>query len=175
LKPINYVGSGCQDEGNIKYRTIEEFLPLIKKAIAHKDVDRIIIDSFTAYISELERTYVKLHNGFQIWTTYVQHLHDLFMVLKEETYAHAKLVYLYGHYLPSKDKKDSDAEKFTLVKGKEFYRMIESQFNTVLTIEDFRFVADNSNPYDSTRIRRSLSPYESKGNSLKDLEETLLN
>ena len=60
-----------------------------------------------------------------------------------------------------------------VVKGNAHYRLVESHFNTVVTIEDFKFKADNHAAYDSTRIKRSLSPYESKENSLAELEVDL--
>ena len=164
-------GENPTDSGNVKFRTIEEYLPLIKKAIAHEEVDRIVLDSFTAYVDTLERTYTKLHNGFTIWVEFSKHLYDLFAVLKNETYTHAKYVYILGHYVPSKDAKERDGERFTKVAGSKHYRMVEANFNTVLTIEDFKFVADNEDQFSSTRIKRSLNPYESKENSLAELEE----
>ena len=51
--------------------------------------------------------------------------------------------------------------------------MVESHFNTVLTIDDHKLIADNDNAYDSTRINKALSPYESEANSLAELEATL--
>ena len=45
--------------------------------------------------------------------------------------------------------------------------------NTVLTIDEFKFVADNTDSLDSTRIKRSLSPFETKENNLQELEELL--
>lgn len=161
------------DEGNVIYKTIDEVLPYFRKAIASDKIDRIIIDTFTAFVAELERHYVTVSNGFSIWNSYNQQLHDFFRTIKEETYAHGKFVYVLGHYKPSKDKKDSDAEKFMVVKGTAHYRLVESHFNTVVTIEQFKFMADNTAEYDSTRIKRSLSPYESKENSLEELEQAL--
>jgi hypothetical protein len=161
------------DEGNILYKTIEEILPYFRKAIASDKIDRIVLDTFTAYVAELERHYVTVSNGFTSWVNYSQHLHDFFRTVKEETYAHGKFVYVIGHYRPSKDRKDPDAEKFMVVKGNAHFRLVESHFNTVLTIEDFKFKADNTDSFDSTRIKRSLNPYESNENSLAELELTL--
>jgi hypothetical protein len=161
------------DEGNVIYKTVEEIVPYFRKAVASEKIDRIIIDTFTAYVAELERHYVTVSNGFTVWNSYNQQLHDFFRTIKEETYAHGKLVYVLGHYKPSRDKKDSDAEKFMVVKGNAHFRLVESHFNTVVTIEQFKFMADNTAEYDSTRIKRSLSPYESKENSLAELEEAL--
>jgi hypothetical protein len=172
LKPIDST-KAYKDEGNIIYKSIEEVLPYFSKAMASSKIDRVVIDTFTAYVAEAERYYVTVSNGFTVWNQYNQILHDLFRVIKEETYVHGKFVYLLGHYKPSKDKKDADAEKFMVVKGNAHFRMCESHFNTVLTIEDFKFMADNSATYDSTRIKRSLSPFESKENSLAELEELL--
>ena len=161
------------DHDNVIYKTIEEILPYFRKAVASDKIDRIIIDTFTAFVAELERHYVTVSNGYTVWNSYNQQLHDFFRTIKEETYAHGKLIYVLGHYKPSKDKKDSDAEKFMVVKGNAHYRLVESHFNTVVTIEQFKFIADNTAEYDSTRIKRSLSPYESKENSLVELEEDL--
>ena len=166
-------GENPTDSGNVKFRTIEEYLPLIKKAIAHEEVDRIVLDSFTAYVDTLERTYTKLHNGFTIWVEFSKHLYDLFAVLKNETYTHGKFVYVLGHYTQSKNPKEKDGERFTKVAGSKHYRMVEANFNTVVTIEDFKFIADNEDAFSSTRIKRSLSPYESKQNDLGELESDL--
>ncbi len=172
LKPIDST-SKFKDEGNVIYKTIEEILPYFSKAMASDKIDRIVIDTFTAYVAEAERHFVTVSNGFTVWNQYNQILHDLFRTLKEEAYTHGKYVYVLGHYKPSKDTKDSDAEKFMVVKGNAHFRLCESHFNTVVTIEDFKFIADNTNQFDSTRIKRSLSPYESKLNSLAELEEAL--
>ena len=162
-----------KNEGNVKYLPIEQYLPTMKKAIAHDEVDRIILDSFTAFTDTLERTLVKLHNGFTVWVEYSKELYDFFSTIKEETYVHGKFVYVLGHYVPAKDKKEKDSEQFTKVAGSKHYRMVESNFNTVLTLEDFKFKADNNEVFDSTRIKRSLSPFETKDNSLAELEEIL--
>lgn len=164
---------GYKDEGNVKYLTIEDMMKRMQQAIAHPEVDRVIVDSFTAFVAEFERHYVTTSNGFTVWNKYNQMLHDFFALIKEETHTHGKFVYILGHYKPAKDKKDSESEKFTQVKGRDHFRMVESNFNTVLGLEDFKFVADNSDPYSSTRIKRSLNPYESDENSLDELEYAL--
>ena len=162
-----------KDHGNVIYKTIEEIVPYFTKAMASDKIDRILIDTFTAFVSELERHYVTVSNGFTVWNSYNQQLHDFFRVVKSETYTHAKFVYILGHYKPSKDRKDPDAEKFMVVKGNAHYRLIEAHFNTVIEVDEFKFRADNTESFDSTRIKRSLSPYESKQNSLAEFEETI--
>jgi len=175
LKPtdVDAKSPSYKDVGNIKYLTAEDTLKRIQLAIAHPDVDRIIIDSFTALVTELERRYMKVHNGFNVWNTYNDMLHDFFAIIKEETYTHGKFTYVLGHYTPQKNKKDPEAEYFTKVSGNAYFRLVESQFNTVITIEDFKFKADNTDIYNSTRIKRSLNPYESNENSLQELEHAL--
>jgi hypothetical protein len=162
-----------KDVGNVKYKSIEDVMVHMRKAMAHKDVDRIIIDSFSTLVDEFEKHYVTVSNGFASWIQYNKELYSWFRMLKEETYTHGKFVYVMAHYKPAKDPKDTESEKFTTVKGKDHFRMVESHFNTVLSIEDFKFRADNTDTFDSTRIKRSLSPYESKQNSLAELEETI--
>ena len=149
-----------KDAGNVKYKDIDGIMMHMRKAIAHPDVDRIIIDSFSTLVDEFEKHYVTVSNGFASWIQYNKELYSWFRMLKEETYTHGKFVYVMSHYKPAKDPKDTESEKFTTVKGKDHFRMVESHFNTVLTIEDFKFKADNMESFDSTRIRRSLSPYE---------------
>ena len=100
-------------------------------------------------------------------------MYDWFTLLKSETRFNGKFVYVLGHYKPAQDPKDTESETFTQVKGKEFYRMVGSHFNTVLTLDDHKFIADNDNAYDSTRVHKALSPYESEANSLAELESTL--
>ena len=53
------------------------------------------------------------------------------------------------------------------------YRMVEANFNSVLTIENHKFVADNDNEYDSTRINEKLNPLETKDNSIQELEQLI--
>ena len=170
-----------KDSGNIKYRDLTFMMSHIRKAIAHKDVDRIIIDSFTALVDEYAKHYVSVSNGYTVWTLYNTELYDWFRMLKEETYTHGKFVYVLGHYTPAKPVKDkngkmvadTESEKFTKVKGTDHFRMVESHFNTVVTVEEFKFIANNTNEFDSTRVRRSLNPIETKENSMEELEIAL--
>jgi len=175
LKPkdIDPKSKGYKDEGNVKYLSITDLISRMVAAIAHKDVDRVIIDSFTSFVSELENHLVTVHNGFTIWTKYSIALNEFFAMIKEETNTHGKFVYILGHYRPAKDKKDTESEQFTQVKGTAHYRMVESNFNTVLSLQDFRFVADNSDEFTSTRIKRTLNPLETEDNSMATLEEIL--
>ena len=171
-----------KDEGNVKYRNLTDMMSHMRKAVSHEDVDRIIIDSFTALVDEFAKHFVSVSNGYTVWTLYNGELYDWFRMLKEETYTHGKFVYVLGHYTPAKPIKDpktgkmivdSESEKFTKVKGSDHFRMVESHFNTVITIEDYKFIADNSNEFDSTRVRRSINPIETKVNCLNELEEVL--
>ena len=161
------------DYDNVKYKSLSELQIYIRKALSHPDVDRLVIDSFSALVDQLESHFVTVNNGFTTWVNYSKELTEWFSLLKEETRFNAKYVYILGHYTPSKDPKDTDAEKFTKVKGTMHYRMVESHFNCVLSItDDHKFYADNDNAYDSTRCNAKLSPYESKDNSIAELEET---
>jgi len=172
---LKYVDSSTKykDYGNVKYKTVDEIIPYIRAVMKSDDVDRVVLDSFTAYVAELERLYVTTSNGFTVWNNYNQQLHDFFRTIKEECRAHGKFLYVLGHYRPARDKKDPEAESFMVVKGNAHYRLVEANFNTVVALNNFRFVADNADETNSTRIRRSLSPYESSENSLAELEETL--
>lgn len=171
-----------KDEGNIKYKDLQQLMSYTRKAMAHEDVDRIVIDSFTALVSAFEQHYVTMDKNFTVWTNYTKELNTWFKMIKEETYTHGKFLYVFGHYVPAKPIKDlatgkliadNTAEKFTKVKGTEHYRMVESHFNTVVTIEDYKFIANNANEWDSTRVRRSINPIETKQNCLAELEELL--
>lgn len=175
LKPADLPArsTSYKDIGNIKYLTAEDFLKRINAAIAHKDIDRVVIDSFTALVSELERRFMKVHNGFNVWNTYNDMLHDFFADIKEETFTHGKFVYILGHYVPSKDKKDKDGEQYAKVSGSKYYRLVESNFNTVLSISNFQFTADNTDEFTSTRIKRSLNPLQTEDNNMDTLEYIL--
>ncbi len=169
------------DYENVKYKTLAELMTYLRAALAHKDVDRVIIDSFSSLVEQLEVQYVTTSNGYTVWNNYNKELSDWFALLKEETRFNAKYVYVLGHYRPSKASKgkdgkvttDTEAEKFTLVKGNVHFRMVEANFNCVLSIEEHKLFADNDNEYDSTRIHKSLSPYESDLNSFKSFEADL--
>jgi len=163
------------DYDNVKYKTLTELQNYLRKALAHPAVDRVIIDSFTALVDQLEVHFVTVNNGYAVWVNYSKELTNWFSLLKSEARFNGKFIYVLGHYRPAKDSKDTDVEKFTLVKGTMHYKMVESNFNTVLTVGDHKFIADNDNEYDSTRIHKDLSPYESELNSLAELEEALTN
>ena len=175
LKPkdVDAKSKAYKDEGNVKYLTITELIARMIAAIGHKDVDRIIIDSFTSFVSELENHLVMVHNGFTVWTKYSIALNEFFAMIKEETNVHGKFVYILGHYRPAKDKKDTESEQFTQVKGTAHYRMVESNFNTVISLDQFQFVADNSDEFTSTRIKRSLNPLRTDDNNMDVLEHIL--
>ena len=154
LKPENIppTTKSYKDNGNIRYLSITDMLPRIIAAIGHKEVDRVIIDSFTAYVNALEANLVTVHSGFTIWSKYSIALNEFFATLKEETNFHGKFVYLLAHYRPAKDKKDTESEQFAQVKGTAHYRLVESNFNTVLSLQNFQFIADNSDEYTSTLL-----------------------
>lgn len=160
-----------KDNGNVLYKTLSELMLYIRKALASPKIDRLIIDSFTALVDQLEAHLVTVSNGYTTWTTYSKALTEWFSLFKDETRFNAKFVYVLGHYTPSKDAKDTDAERFTKVKGTMHYRMVEANFNTVLTIDDHKFIADNDNEYDSTRINEKLNPLETEDNSIGELEQ----
>jgi hypothetical protein len=163
-------GELCVDSGNVKYIGLEEIIALIKKAISHNKVDRVIIDTFSGLVNEAELYYNKTLSGFNKWSAYNDFLTEFFSTIKLYTQTHGKFVYVFGHYKPFKDPKDVDGEKYCSVKGKEHYRLVESNFNTVIEIEDYKFKADNSSSFDSTKVKRSVSPLETKENSLAELE-----
>jgi len=164
-----------QDYENVKYKTIAELFLYLRKAIAHPDVSRIVIDSFTALVSEIETQMLTVHNGFSSWVAYNAELQEFFNLIKQECKVVGCLLYVHAHYTPAKDPKDKESENFAKVSGNKWYRLVESQFSTVITIEDHKFIADNSNEYDSTRIHRDLSPMETDENSLVELENILCN
>lgn len=175
LKPkdIDPKSKGYKDEGNVKYLSITELIARMVAAIGHKDVDRIIIDSFTSFVNALEAHLVTVHNGFTIWSKYSIALNEFFAMIKEETYTHGKFVYIMAHYRPAKDKKDTESENFAQVKGTAHYRMVESNFNSVISIDNFQFIADNSDEFTSTRIKRSLNPLQTDDNNMDVLEHIL--
>jgi hypothetical protein len=161
------------DSPDVLYKTLAELQIYIRKALASPKIDRLVIDSFTALVDQLESHFVTVHNGFTVWATYSKELTEWFTLLKEETRFHAKFVYVLGHYVPSKDPKDTEGERFTKVKGTMHYRMVESHFNSVLTLDDHKFIADNENEWDSTRIHEKLNPLETTDNSIQELEQII--
>jgi len=177
IKPEGIIPAEVQhlyvDYDNVKFKTLTELQPYLRAVLASDGVDRIILDSFTALVDQLEAHYVTVSNGYTTWTNYSKALTNWFTLLKEECRYHAKYVYVLGHYTPSKDSKDTEAEKFTKVKGTMHYRMVEANFNSVITIDDHKFIADNGNEYDSTRINEKLNPLSTDDNSIKELEQLI--
>jgi hypothetical protein len=172
IKPIENE-LDLKDTDNIKYREIYEIIPLLKKAIQSPNVDRVIIDTFSNLVSDAELYFHKTANGYDRWKEYNDFLAEFFSMIKSFTKTYGKFVYVFGHYKPNKSINDLDGESFCFVKGNVHYRLVESHFNTVITLKDFKFVADNLNSSDSTKIRRDLSPFSTKVNSLDELEKAL--
>ena len=106
-----------KDYDNIKYKTLPELKLYVPALLASEQIDRVIIDSFTALVDVIERYYVSVSSGFTVWANYNKELTEWFTMLKEETRFNGKFVYVLGHYKPAKDPKDTEAERFTQVKG----------------------------------------------------------
>ena len=154
---------------------IFQIIDVIKATIAIPDVDRIIIDTFSGYYKELDAVCNLRYNGFDVWKAYNAKIGELLNMLKVEAHAHAKFIYVLAHYKPVK--KETGDRKTVSVRGNEWFALIESEFNTVVesVVEagEFKFIADNSDEYTSTRVRRALSPIETKQNSFAELEAIL--
>ena len=151
---------------------IFQSIDAVRATIAIPGVDRIIIDTFSGYYKELDAVCNQRYNGFDVWKAYNAKIGEFLNMLKTETQAHGKFVYVLAHYKPVK--KELGDRKTVSVRGNEWYALIESEFNTVIeaTVEngEFRFIADNSDEFTSTRVRRALSPIETSENSLEELE-----
>ncbi len=164
-----------QDKGNIKYKSVTELFIYLRAAINHKAVSRIVIDSFTALATNVEAHCVSVHNGFTQWVTYNAQLAEFFTLIKEECRNIGCLLYVIAHYVPARDTKDKESENFAKVAGNKWFRLVESQMSSVVMAEDFKFLADNADVYNSTRVPRSLSPMETNENSMVELETLLCN
>ena len=163
------------DYDNVKYKTLEEMKIYCRKALAHKDVDRMVFDSTTSMHEQLERHYVSVSKGFTVWTTYAAEILNWLSLLKEETNFNNKFVWVFGHNVPPKNSKNmEEADPYVQIKGNTFPRgSYEANFNTVINVEDHMFTADNDDSFNPTRIHKTLSPYTSETNSLQELEAAL--
>jgi len=163
------------DYDNIKFKTLSELELYLRAAMEHPEVDRIVIDSVTKMNEELETKLVTTTKGFTTWSEYGKAIMEWVKLFKEEQRYSGKLVYVFAHYTPAKNSSDSaDAERFVQTKGNIWKRGdYEGHFNTVVEIQDHKFIADNEDNWSSTRIHGSLSPYESEENSLPELEDAL--
>lgn len=164
-----------KDYENVKFKTLEEMKQYCRKALAHPDVDRMVFDSTTSMHDQLERHYVTVSKGFTIWSLYGAEILAWLALIKEENNFNNKFVYVFGHNVPAKNSKNiEDSDPYIQIKGSQFPRgAYESNFNTVISVENHAFIADNDDTYSPTRIHKSLSPYASNENSLSELEEDL--
>ena len=146
----------------------------IKLAIAHEDVDRVIIDTLSGFAKELQLYASKNFSNFEVYNTFNNEMDEFLKMLRVEVRAHGKFCYLLAHY-PVYEKKGESRKAIASVGSKHGNGTYESIVNTVIeaTMEDgkFFFKADNTDEYDTTRIRRDLSPYTSKENSLAEFED----
>jgi hypothetical protein len=148
----------------------------IKKAIAHEDVDRVVIDTLSGFAKELQVYANKNYRGFEVYNTFNNEMDEFLKMLRVEVRTHGKFLWLLAHY-PVYEKKGENRKAIASVGSKHGNGTYESIVNTVVeaTLEDgkFFFRADNTDNFDTTRIRRDLSPYKSNENSLAELEEAL--
>ena len=180
---ISYDGKSMPldtDDMYFKVRYIDDTFDVIKSinsiknAIAHEDVDRVIIDTLSGFAKELQIYSSKNFRGFEVYNNFNNEMDEFLKMLRVEVRAHGKLVYMLAHY-PVYEKKGESRKAIASVGSKHGNGTYESIVNTVIeaTMEDGRFFfkADNTDEFDTTRIRRDLSPYKSKTNSLQEFEE----
>ena len=155
--------------------TASESLDSVRKSIASPKVDRVIVDTFSGYFRAIDAESNKKYSGFDVWKNYNKKIDEMLQMLKTETAAHGKFVYVLAHYKPIK--KDLGEKKTVAVKGNEWFALVEGEFNTVLEaiVEggQFRLEADNGDEFTSTRIKRTLSPFVTETNSMDELEHKL--
>jgi hypothetical protein len=163
-----------KDNGNVVYRTIDKINASLKAAIAKDDIDRVIIDSFSAYVDTAEREFKLTQKGFTIWTEYDRYIYDILQTIKNSTYVYGKFVYVIGHYTPDKDKsKDFESEKFMKVSGTKWHKLVEKEFNCCVEVRDHIFYADNKTDDDTTKVPRRFNPLNTSSNDISELEELL--
>ena len=158
---------------------IDKIVNHINKAAYSPNVDRVVVDSFTALIDFVESWANTNFSGRTVWSNYGFGTQRILQALRECTLHGCKYVYVYAHhpFIPA-IQYDTTPKEAIAVKGGILKNNIETGYNTIvfthLTEDGKRmFECDNLNTLDTSRTKLVNDSFKFERHSLDDLEQLL--
>ena len=134
----------------------------------NKDIEVVVLDSFSAYVDSVLQTARNTKKGFDIWNLYNEEIGKLQYIIKK----YPKHIIVTGHY-EWVETEEGAVEKRLAVKGKEWKGMLEKDY-TVVQYADVS-VKDNKREYWITLNSDGKSSAKTPPMFLLDGEEKMPN
>lgn len=141
------------------------------------DVDRIVVDTFSALVDFCEAWANHNFAGREVWANYGTALQKILQALKEATIFGHKYVYIYAHheFIPA-HQYATTAKQVVAVKGGIMKGNVEVHFNTIVYAYvtedgDRKFECNVDNSLDTSRTKLVEGKFSFTRESLDDLEQ----
>ena len=114
--------------------TWQEIYQKLIEYAKNKEIEIVVLDSFSAYVESLLRNARETKKGFDIWNMYNEEIGKLMYIIKR----YPKDIFVSAHY-EWVETEEGAIEKRIATKGKEWKGMIEKEF-TVVHYADMKLV-----------------------------------
>jgi len=156
---------------------IDKVVNHILDATFNPDIDRIVVDTFSALVDFCDAWAAKNFAGREIWAEYGKALQRVQQAMREATLFGYKYTYTYAHheFIPALQY-DVTPKKVVAVKGGIMKGNVETSYNTIVyahVTEDGKrmFSCDVDNSLDTSRTKLLAGKFHFERKSLDDLEQ----
>ena len=184
---LNFDGKSISDDDSEFKKVYHEFnikdIEMVEKierqiitVLAHEDVDRLLVDTFTLMTKLFNRWAAEHFSGFDIWIAYNNAITQILECLKASTLTYGKFTYVTAHY-PPRIGMAPNTKRYVTTKGKEHTNIIEESFSTVVEtiMEDrkFKYCCDVFDETNTTKTKLVEGSFKFVRTSVDDLERVL--
>ena len=184
---LNFDGKSISDDDSEFKKVYHEFdikdIEMVDKierqiitVLAHEDVDRLLVDTFTLMTKLFNRWAAEHFSGFDIWIAYNNAITQILECLKASTLTYGKFTYVTAHY-PPRIGMAPNTKRYVTTKGKEHTNIIEESFSTVVEtiMEDrkFKYCCDVFDETNTTKTKLVEGSFKFVRTSVDDLERVL--
>lgn len=142
---------------NKNITTVKEYFTAFQGCLNAKEIDTIVVDSFTSLIEMLYTEADASFRGFDVWSHYNKVIRQI-LLMSKNTDKNVIFIAIDGY----QQNDDSVAERFCFVKGKEWLKKVEKEFVICLFTDpkanedgvEYRFMTNTDG------INSAKSPYE---------------
>ena len=135
---INCEGKPLPFQNNFKHyctpNTWQETYQKLIEYAKNKEIEVVVLDSFSAYLENLLRNARETKRNFDIWNMYNEEIGKLLYIIKK----FPKDIFVTAHY-EWVETEEGAVEKRIMVKGKEWKGMVEKEF-TIVHFADMRII-----------------------------------
>ena len=123
---------GANDFLNVGIADLNTFNAAFKKAMDSKDIETIVIESFTALIEMIYREADIRFKGFDVWSFYNKEI-DRILNMSKNTDKHVVFLAIDGAY----DGESGVQERFVAVDGNRWKKRVEKEFVVCLYTDNY--------------------------------------